>query len=178
MNDILDGDLVAFGGRWTLSRAIQWWTRSEVSHLGVALWIDAGEASPRLCVMESVGGGVRLFPFTNLSRAYPKAGGRIWIARYEGPEPRKRIRSRALTAWGSAYPDQDSWVPRQYLVVMFRWARWLWGTDVDPEAFTCSEFAAHCYGMVDASLLTPKDVIQSGMFGPLVEVPEPHGPWR
>ena len=187
----LDGDLVAFGGKWALSRAIQWWTRSEVSHLGVLLWIDAGEGSPRLCVMESVGGGVRLFPFSSLNRSYHKAGGRIWLARYEGPEPRQTIRARALTAWGSAYPSD-----RQYLAVMFRWARWLWGSDVDPEAYTCSEFAAHCYGLPEPALKTPRQVIEwrvpilqghgvlsslvvhsKPMFGPLTEVEEPCGPF-
>lgn len=184
----LDGDLVAFGGKWALSRAIQWWTDCDVSHLGVLLWIDAGEASPRLCVMESVGGGVRLFPFSSLNRGYHKAGGRLWMARYEGPESRATIRARALTAWGSNYPDEGRLLPRQYLSAMFRWARWLWGSDVDPEAFTCSEFAAHCYGLPDAALKTPRQVIEwrypdtpvSGrkMFGPLVEVAEQPGPYR
>lgn len=160
LQEARDGDLIACGGRWMLSRCIQCWTRCPVSHLAYLMWVQTGDAPERLCVMESVGGGVRLMPLSAIHQVYHRAGGKMWWAPLKDRTPAAATRNRALAAWGAGYPSK-----RQYFSVMSRLARWLWGHDVDAEAYTCSEFVAWCHMIDDPAQRTPRQVLESGLFG-------------
>ena len=137
---VRDGDVLAFRGTRLFSKIIKLWTRSRVSHVGVACWMHG-----RLTVVEALEGvGVRVFP---LSR-YIEQG--CWVAWYEmlqgerdridhGPLDRKAVVSFALSKWGLRYAS-----PWQFLRSWGWLSHWAAGrrglpADTNPDRFFCSE---------------------------------------
>ena len=139
---IQDGDVLAFRGTRLFSRLIKLWTRSRVSHVGVACWMHG-----RLTVIEALEpGGVRVYP---LSRYVSRGHDVDW---YQVNQPttdvlshgaldRQKIVSFALSKWGLRYAS-----PWQF----FRSWGWLsrkiaerrgLPADTNPERFFCSELA-------------------------------------
>lgn len=50
---IQDGDIIAFTGKRSISRAIRIWTGSTHTHVGVARWLNMPDGKPRLWIIES-----------------------------------------------------------------------------------------------------------------------------
>ena len=79
-NSINNGDMFSFYGTNFFHKCIQWWTNSNRSHIGTAIWIKLDfETKARLCVFESILTGIRLVPLSFLLKKYSKHGGRIYL---------------------------------------------------------------------------------------------------
>ncbi len=50
---VRSGDLIAFESKSLIGRLIRSWTGSRYAHVGVAMWLVAGGAEPRLFLLES-----------------------------------------------------------------------------------------------------------------------------
>ena len=139
---IQDGDVLAFRGTRLFSRLIKLWTRSRVSHVGIACWMHG-----RLTVVEALEpGGVRVYP---LSRYVGRGCEVDW---YQVDQPatdvmthgaldRQEIVAFALSKWGLRYASPwqflRSW---GWLSRMIAERRGL-PADTNPERFFCSELA-------------------------------------
>jgi hypothetical protein len=181
---IRDGDVFSFAGAWRESRLIRWWTSPDfrwnephtwlslgpASHVAVAIWFRHGGGFKRLCVMESVGNGVRMMPASELVRYYARNGGRVFVHPQNGEISGEATAIAALDMWGWEYPSSL----HQYGLVAcspWRWLRQRFrgkDADCDSEKVTCSEFVAtalqragHSWGKVPA-LVTPYEVTQAG----------------
>ena len=59
-NGILNGDILAFKGTSWISKVIRWWTSSDITHIGFAIWWEG-----RLfCLEAREGKGVRAYPLS------------------------------------------------------------------------------------------------------------------
>ncbi len=77
---IKTGDVIVAAGNWNMSRAIRLFTRSRVSHVGIAVWLQFNDHAPRLCMLEAMEGReIRiLFLYKTLNRLYWPNGGKVW----------------------------------------------------------------------------------------------------
>jgi hypothetical protein len=137
---IRDGDVLAFRGTRLFSKIIKLWTRSRVSHVGVACWMHG-----RLTVVEALEGvGVRVFP---LSRYIEQRCRVDWYELLQaerdtirhGPLDRSSVVAFSLSKWGLRYAS-----PWQFLRSwgwLSRWAAVHHGVpdDTNPDRFFCSE---------------------------------------
>ena len=139
---IQDGDVLAFRGTRLFSRLIKLWTRSRVSHVGIACWMH-----DRLTVVEALEGvGVRVYP---LSRYVGRGCDVDWYqvdqsandVLAHGALDRRAVVAFALSKWGLRYAS-----PWQFL------RSWGWlsrrvsesrglPVDTNPDRFFCSELA-------------------------------------
>lgn len=53
---VRSGDLIAFEGKTFSGRMIRTWSGSRYAHVGIAMWLSASGARPRLFLLESRGG--------------------------------------------------------------------------------------------------------------------------
>lgn len=137
---IQDGDFLLFRGDRCFSRVIQVWTRSVYSHVGVALWLEAGGVR-RLCCIEALEGrGVQILP---MSRVLARDGAVDWFSVVAAPEgrvlDRGKLVSYALSAWGSRYASPWQFI-RSFSWLTRRLMNWLGKPmDTDPDRFHCVE---------------------------------------
>ena len=139
-NLVRDGDIIAFRGTRMFSRIIKLWTRSRVSHVGIACWMHS-----RLTVVEALEGvGVTVYPL----RRYIEQGCQVdWHELLQserdtlefGPLNRQAVVAFALSKWGLRYAS-----PWQFLRSwgwLSRWAAARRGlpADTNPDRFFCSE---------------------------------------
>lgn len=162
---IKTGDLLAFHGTWLMSKSIQWFTHSDISHVGVACWISFNGNTPILCVFESMeGANVRIQPlFKSLETLYwPKGGKCYWKSlkpNYDG----KDLMGFCVEHWIEAYAS-----PYQFLLIAsprLRWLRQFRGGVIDLKGYHCSELIATGLKEQDyelpkepAALVTPGDL--------------------
>lgn len=132
---IKNGDFLFFKGRSAWGRLIEWWTRSEYSHVGVAHWV-VSDGTERLAVCEALEGvGLVVNPLS----AYLKAGEQIdWFPLVEESGiDRDRVVGFFMRAWGEPYSGFRQFI-RSF--IMPKWIyRWLGvPTVVNPNARFCS----------------------------------------
>lgn len=171
-NNIKNGDLLFFSGTEWLSYAIRRFTKSDISHVALAVWLRFNhETTDRLCLMESTGKGVMLIP---LSFAIEKYKGKIfWKPLKEDCGLcRDEILKNSLSKWGKEYPKFY-----QYFLIMSPTLRFLrdklrkLDSDTSCDKYTCSEFV--CSSLVESGLkwtkkpvlTTPIEVVQFDCWG-------------
>ena len=160
-DDIQNGDVLAFGYvRYSLfSQLIRLWTRSSISHVGIAVRFYG-----RLCVIEALEGrGVRVFPVSTLLAKGRKI---VW---YKTVIPQKLSRFEicqyGLSHWGKRYAS-----PWQFIRSFSVLTKWICDKlkikrDTNDERFFCSEFVVNCLLSVklditdDPAEMSPADVI-------------------
>jgi hypothetical protein len=174
---IRNGDIIAFKGKWCISHLITFWQKrtfpdlykgfDDISHVGIALWLKFDfEVEPRLCVIESTGKGVNIFPLSYLLAKYNGVGGALyWLAlKKDTGFTGDRVVAEALDTWGCEYPPQY-----QYLIIMSSWIRWIRGLfgrplDINPSKYSCSEMVANAlmkagyHNYQEAALTSPIEV--------------------
>jgi len=161
-DDIQNGDVLAFGYvRYSLfSQLIRLWTRSSISHVGIAVRFYG-----RLCVIEALEGrGVRVFPVSTLLAKGRKI---VW---YKTVIPQKLSRFEicqyGLSHWGKRYAS-----PWQFIRSFSVLTKWICDKlkikrDTNDERFFCSEFVVNCLLAVkldvagDPAEMSPADVIE------------------
>lgn len=139
---IRDGDLIAFSGRAWISMAIRWSTDSDLSHLGLAVWVKfAAENRYHLCCIESTKPyGVRILPLYLLLEDCAAENARVYWQPLRDPSVSgKDVVREAIALWGKNYPPTS-----QLVLAGFRHVRWLYERlfgEVDryPDSYHCSE---------------------------------------
>lgn len=154
-NKIKTGDLLAFHGTWLMSRGIQWFTHSHISHVGIACWLTFNGGKPVLCVFESMeGSGVRILPlYKNLATNYWNKNGQAYWRPILEPYKGKCLMDFCVEHWNDAYAS-----PYQFLLIAsprLRWLRKFRGSQVDTEGYHCSEIIAT--GLKEQGYVLPKD---------------------
>jgi hypothetical protein len=142
---ISNGDFFLFRGRSAFARLIRWRTQSVYSHVGVALWVDAGGRGPRLAILEALEPhGVRLYPFSRYLEECARQGvGVDWFKLDRSLVSANKVCAYVLRQWGKPYAMRQ-------LVFSFGliggWLRKLLHVHVPvvdgEERFFCSELAA------------------------------------
>lgn len=168
---IKTGDLLAFQGTWLMSKGIQWFTHSNISHVGIACWIDFHcgyredytvcarandcKSKPLLCLFESMeGANVRVQPlYKTLETLYwPKGGKAYWKSlqpNYDGKDLMDFCVEHWIDSYASVY---------QFLLIAsprLRWLRKFRGGNVDNVGYHCSELIAT--GLKEQGYDLPKD---------------------
>jgi hypothetical protein len=93
---IEDGDVFTFSGPWLFSKLIRYWTKQEVSHAGLAVWINE-----RLFILEAMDGiGLRFVPLSHTFREYGQV---FWQKNLTSG---RQCLEWALNQWGVAYPGK------------------------------------------------------------------------
>lgn len=136
-SQIENADVLAFHGKQFFSRIIQFRTLSRVSHVGLTYWLEN-----RLCVLEAVGTGIRLYPIDR----YLEAGCEIhWhqLLAKEYKVNRQIVIEEALRHWGAPYAKWYQFIRSWGIVSRRLFKRWNTPTDVDPEGMFCSELVGH-----------------------------------
>lgn len=152
------GDLLFFRGQSLWSRIIRWRSRSEYSHVGIAL--RTGHPLPELCVIEAIEGhGVRLVPF----QVWLDWGCEIDVFSVKHVH-RQQTLGEAVKHLGCQYASPIQFV-RSWGLLARRLARWLGRpADTDRQRFFCSELVATALQAGGATLpmspaaMTPGDV--------------------
>lgn len=77
---IKTGDVLAFRGHWLISKLICWWSGSDVSHVGLAVWLKFDyDKDETLCLIEAMDGlGVRITPLSQALEKYWEHGGKAY----------------------------------------------------------------------------------------------------
>lgn len=147
------GDILAFKGTGIFSWLIRIYTKSEISHIGIAIWIRH-----RLCVIEAKEGrGVRLIPLNKCKNIYK-------VFHLTREINGVKVAEFCLNHWGAEY---SNWY--QFLILGSRVIRFLRqclgrGPDYDSGKWFCSELVARALasgGYVSSkhpSLTTPADI--------------------
>jgi len=159
---IKNGDVIGFEGYTFGSYIIRLFTHSNVTHVGVALWVCG-----RLCVIEAKEGkGVRVFPLDRIDvpfKVYP-----IVQKNIDG----QKVVDFCLTHWGAEYTN---WY--QFLIIGSRIIKYIRrkmgkSPDLNPIRWFCSELIARAFesaGYIDSkhsSLTTPIDICNYRCLGP------------
>lgn len=136
---IKNGDLLLFSGKRWWSRAIQRWTLSRYSHVGIAHWIKS-DGVERLTVIEALEGvGIVVNPLSQ----YVKAGESIdWYSITDETINRDKVVGWAMERWGFGYASFRQ-LARSFIVHRFRWLKrvyeWLGvPTKIDKDKYFCS----------------------------------------
>jgi hypothetical protein len=161
-DDIQNGDVLAFGyvRNSFFSQLISLWTRSRISHVGIAIRFYG-----RLCVIEALEGrGVRVFPVSNLLRE----GRKIYWYQIKIPRSLRRFEmcEYGLAQWGERYAS-----PWQFIRSFSVFTKWVCDRlkikrDTNKDRFFCSEFVVNCLLAVginvdtDPAEMSPADVIE------------------
>ena len=161
-DDIQNGDVLAFGyvRNSFFSQLISLWTRSRISHVGIAIRFYG-----RLCVIEALEGrGVRVFPVSNLLRE----GRKIYWYQIRIPRSLRRFEmcQYGLSHWGERYASP--WQFIRSFSVLTKWIcdRLKIKRDTNEERFFCSEFVVNCLQAIDIDVdadpaeMSPADVIE------------------
>lgn len=153
---IKTGDLLAFQGTWVMSKGIQWFTHSNISHVGIACWINFNGNAPILCIFESMeGANVRIQPlYKTLETLYwPKGGKAFWKSLQPGYDG-KDLMDFCLEHWIDSYASVY-----QFLLIAsprLRWLRKFRGGVIDTgTGYHCSELIAT--GLKEQGYDLPKD---------------------
>jgi hypothetical protein len=165
---IKTGDILVCAGPWTFSRLIRFFTKQDVSHIGVAVWLQFGNNERRLCIFESIEGtGVRIFPlYTYLKTVFwPKKKAKMWwLPLIDKTINGEGVMNYCLQHWGDDYVD-----PWQFIVILIPWFRKF--HELDPMKLHCSELVTKALisqgYQVDKEpvLVTPGDVTHFSCFG-------------
>lgn len=152
---IKTGDLLAFHGTWFMSRGIQWFTHSDISHVGIACWVSFNGGQPLLCVFESMeGSNVRIQPlYKSLETLYwPKDGKCYWKSlhpKFDGKDLMDFCVEHWIDSYASVY---------QFLLIAsprLRWLRKFRGGVIDLPGYHCSELIAT--GLREQGYALPKE---------------------
>lgn len=161
---VQDGDLISFHGDWLVSKAIQYWTQSQISHVGICIRMHNIP-----CVLESIEGtGIRIVPIKHCIDTYTCPI--YWQPLKQNNIDKAVFIKFLLSKWGKAYPSLY-----QFLVIMsptIQRVRKCLGKslDVDRKAWHCSEFIAQ--GLLHAgytfdkccALVTPDEISKLPIF--------------
>ena len=142
---IATGDFFFFRGNRWFSKLIRWRTESVYSHVGVALWIDAGGCGPRLAILEALEPhGVRLYPFSRYLEQCSRQGVAVdWYAVNDRKIDRHKVAAYVLAQWGKPYAAGQLVVSFGLVGSFLRKLLHLHVPIVDgDERFFCSELAA------------------------------------
>ncbi len=147
------GDVVSFRGTGFLAWLVRWWTKSDVAHIGFALWLRFGkDTEDRICLLHS-------HPFGGI-HITPLEGSFVWQAsKVNGDE----AVGYALEQWGRHYASL--W---QFLLIGFPNLRARWesfGGEVGQDGrYHCSQLVSEALSFTGVTLpkgaaeMTPEDV--------------------
>lgn len=165
---IKTGDVFSCEGTAFYSKIINIVTRSPISHVGIAIWIQfPGDLEDQLCIIESHAMlGVRIAPMdVVIDKDYWQRGGKVnWQAITDSRLNGDRIVSNALKRWTKSYA---SWY--QFLILgsfFIKTVRYLLNKpmDSDKNGQHCSELVTRAFVEDgyrhgnDPSITTPADV--------------------
>jgi len=156
MYDIKDGDLICFAGTTWLSRLIRWYTNGLYSHTAFAMTING-----RVFLLESMDGGIRLFPLDGILEASRRDGCRAYWHKLK-PEyemSREAIIKAAMELWEGVHQ-------KRYVLstIVCKWFGLLWrflrGNDaIAKESYLCTEFVVAA--MNKAEIKTPMRPVEA-----------------
>lgn len=165
-DSIQDGDIVLFKGKSLLSRLIRWFTRSEYTHAGIAVWWR-----DRLMLLEAVDKGVWAVPLSWRLATYQGTAHLLTPDEHALREnnltlDRARLVASAQSELGKEYA---TWLlVRIARKIVFRWKG---GADPwkPPQRFVCSQYVSRVYRDANVDLdpdepdrfTTPKDIAES-----------------
>jgi len=159
-SEIKNGDVLTFAGDWLVSKLIRYWTKQEVSHVGLALWLRFGtETEDRLCVLESMEPiGTRIIPL----KLALKSSSKVYWQKLKSEEPNE-ILGWAISQWGRKYASWAQFL--SFISPTFRRTRKLLGypTKVGT-GFHCAEFVSEalnfgkCLALKESALMFPGDL--------------------
>lgn len=164
--EIRTGDILTCAGRGPISKVIQWWTGSEISHVGMAIWVYMpGIRSNRLCILEAhAHKGVRLAPLSEvLQHDYWQSGGKVYWQPLIGVDGVDAA-ANAMRRWNKLYAN---WF--QFVAIAFRFVGFV--KDTDPNRDHCSELVTRALMQAgyphdkNPSLTTPEDVSHFSCLG-------------
>lgn len=176
-NELKTGDLLACQGTWPMSRAIQWLTDQDISHVGLVVNIKFNGNGDKIpCIFQSMEGrGVELLPLKEvLQTKYWPFGGKVYWQKclLDGD----KLAKFCLHRWGGEYANYY-----QFLVglsPLLRFLRKLRGANLDTkkDGWHCSELIAD--GLADqgvtfykdSALITPGDLSGFDVWGARVEL--------
>ena len=166
LSEIKNGDVIAFQGGWLLSKLIKWWTRQEVTHVGLAMWLKPSEdAEPRLCILEAALDGIRLVPLDVILEQQGK--NKVYWCGLKDEEVGKQVLGYALETWGRPYAR--FW---QFVIIAFPYLRKAFNKplDNDDTRFHCSEIVSRSFERAGykldkvPALTTPGDIFTKDWF--------------
>jgi len=186
--EIKTGDLLACSGNAIYSKIIrkwggfqnwvwnQEWTEDEITHVGLAIWINFPNHGNRLCIFEAHAlKGIRLNPLDLVLNEYHKTGGKIYHQELIGLSG-DLLAQEALKHWTKPYPSI-----RQFIIAGLKSYQWVrkhlnLPLDVDVNEFHCSELVTQ--SLIDigvnykngAAVTTPQQVSGFPCFGSLNEI--------
>ena len=172
--ELRTGDLMFCSGSYLFSRAIQRFTRSVWSHVGIVYKDDALQ---RLFVLESETGiGVRLAPVSKYLRDYHGRRrpyrGEIMVARVQPEVDRERVhRAISFGMDELTKPYDNSEILRIMLRILFRVSR-----RTRDRKYICSELVFECFRQAGVSFrladrfVSPDDIWRDAQVVPLQRI--------
>lgn len=141
-NHIKTGDLLCCAGPWNFSRLIRLVTKSDISHVGLACWIQFNTGQKRLCMFEAVeGSDVRIVPLHHYLKTvfWPNSGKMWWQPLQNETINGSGLMDYCLQQWGQGYVGSYQFIVGM-LPLLQRIRKWIGKPmDIDKNRFHCSE---------------------------------------
>jgi hypothetical protein len=165
------GDVISYRGSGVAAWLVRWWTRTDVAHVGFAIWLRFGtETEDRLCLLHSHPlGGINIVPVSET------LGGRVY---HQATKERgEEAVGYALSQWGKRYAS-----PWQFALMLSPWLREKWqvlGFDLRSDGkLHCSQLVAEALEFAmpghiqpkPSAEMTPIDIVRLTVLGPREQV--------